>query len=85
MGGGGGDRVTATGHSDLPDELGNAHADDVTGSGHVESGPGETGIETGHPKNESGQAETGSGPKTTTDRDVTAREGAQRVFVPIEI
>ena len=71
--------MTATGHSDLPDELGNAHADDVTGSGpknmtgHVESGPGET----GHPKNESGQAETGSGPKTTTDRDVTAREGAQ--------
>ena len=87
--------MTATGHSDLPDELGNAHADDVTGSGpknatgHTKSGPDETGIdpriETGHPENESVQAENGSGPKAATDRDVTAREGAQRVFVPIEI
>ena len=68
------------------------HADDATGSGpknatgHAESSPSiDPRIETGHPKNESGQAETGSGPKTATDRDVTAREGAQRVFVPIEI
>ena len=87
--------MTATGHSDLLDELGNAHADDVTGSGpknatgHAKSGSGETGIDprtkTGHPENASVQAETGSDPKTATDRDVTAREGAQRVFVPIEI
>ena len=72
------DHVTASGHeSDLPDELGNAHAEDVTGSDPKNA--------TGHPENESVQAETGSGPKTATDCDVTAREGAQRVFVPIEI
>ena len=73
-----------------PNEQGNAHADDATGSGpktatsHAESGSGETGIdpkiETGHPKKKGGQAEPGSDPKTAT-----GREGAQKVFVPIEI
>ena len=55
-----------------PDEQGNVHADDTTGSGpknatsHAESGSSET----GHPKNKSGQTETGSGPKTATGRNV---------------
>ena len=63
-----------------PDEQGNAHADDATGSGpknatsHAESGSGETGIDprikTGHPKNKGGQTETGSSPKTATGRNV---------------
>ena len=44
-----GDRVTANGHDDLPDEQGIASAVDAIGSGpktvtgHVESGRGETG------------------------------------------
>ena len=55
--------MTASGHRNLPGELGNAYADDVTGSGqktatgHAESDLGETGIdtriETGLPENES--------------------------------
>ena len=71
--------MTATGHSDLPDELGNAHADDVTGSGpktatgHAESSINPR-IKTGLPENESVHAEKGSGPKTATGHDVTARE-----------
>ena len=48
---------------------------DVTGSGPKNA--------TGHA--ESVPGETGSGPKTATDRDGTAREGAQRVFIPIKI
>ena len=71
--------MTASGHRDLPGELENVYADDVTGSGqktatgHAESEPGETGIdpriETGLPENESAHIESGSSQKTATDRD----------------
>ena len=74
--------MTASGHSDLPGWQGNAHADDVTGSGqttatgHTESGHGETGIEprieTGLPDIESAHVERGSGQKTATAREATA-------------
>ena len=70
--------MTASGHSELPGGQGNAHADDVTGSGqktatgHTESGHGETGIETGFPEIESAHVESGSGQKTATARDATA-------------
>ena len=74
--------MTASGHSDLPGGQGNAHADDVTGSGqmsatgHTESGHGETGfdprIETGLPETESAHVERGSGQKTATARKATA-------------
>ena len=77
-----GDRVTVTSHSDLPDELGNTHADDVISSssknttGHAESGLGETGIDprivTGFPENKSVNAESGSGQTTAIDLDVIA-------------
>ena len=77
-----GERVTSSGHSDLPGGQGNAHADDVTGSGqmtatgHTESGHGETGIdpriETGLPEIESAHVERGSGQKTATAREATA-------------
>ena len=77
-----GERVTASGHSDLLGGQGNAYADDVTGSGqktatrHAESSHGETGIdpriETGPPEKESAHVESGNGQKTAIDRDVTA-------------
>ena len=75
-----GERVTASSHCDLPGELGNAYADDVTGSGqktatgHSESDPG---IETGLPEKESGHVESGSGQKTAT-RPHTGRERPRR-------
>ena len=74
--------MTASGHSDLPGWQGNAHADDVTGSGqttatgHTESGHGETSIEprieTGLPIIESAHVERGSGQKTVK-RPLTGR------------
>ena len=79
-----GDRVTANGHDDLPDEQGIASAVDAVGSGpkaatgHVESGLSETGsdprIVTGLPESESEHDASGSGPKTETDHVATARE-----------
>ena len=68
-----GDRVTATGHSDLPGGQGNAYADDVissgqkTATGHAESSPGLS-------ENESFHAATSSGQKTTTGHGVTKHE-----------
>ena len=63
------DRVTATGHRDLPGELGNAHAVDVIGSGQkIATGHAESGL----PENESVRVESGSGQKTATGHDATA-------------
>ena len=50
-----------------PDEQGNAHADNATGSGPKNA---TSHAESGHPKNKGGQTETGSGPKTATERNV---------------
>ena len=76
--------MTASGHRELPDELGNAHAVDLissnqkTAAGHSESGLGETGIdpriETSLSENESAHAESGSDPKIATARRRTATE-----------
>ena len=69
--------MTASGHSDLPGGQGNAHADDVTGSGqttatgHTESGI-DPRIETGPPEIESAHVKRGSGQKTATAREATA-------------
>ena len=52
-----GDRLTANGHDDLPDEQGIANAVDRIGSGLKNA--------TGHV--ESGRGETGSDPKIATD------------------
>ena len=64
--------MTASSHSDLPSGQGNAHADDVTGSGqktaagHTESGHGETGID---PRIEAGL----SANESSTQRPVAVR------------
>ena len=71
--------MTVTGHPNLPGGQGNAHVDDVTGSGqktatgHAESGI-DPRIETGLAENESVHVESGSGQKTATDLDVTEHE-----------
>ena len=84
----GAEHVTASGHESdgegpgdrkrstrPPDEQGNAHADDATGSGlknatsHAESSI-DPRIETGHPKNKGGQTETGSDPRIAKGRNV---------------
>ena len=79
-----GDRVTASGHGDLPDEQGNTSAVDATGSGpktatdHVESNPGESGsgprTAAALPESESEPVATGSSPKTATTHERTATE-----------
>ena len=89
-----GERVTASGHSNLPGGRGNAYADDVTGSGqltatsHAESGHGETGInariETGLSVNESFHAVTGSGQKTATGHEKRAT-GTMTVVVALDL
>ena len=79
-----GERVTASGHSDLPGGQGTRTLNDVTGSsqktatGHTESDHGKTGIDpridTGLPAIESAHVESGSGQKTATAREATAAE-----------
>ena len=62
-----GDRVTASGHHDLPGELWNEYADDVISETGIDPR-----IETSLPENESARVESGSGQKTATDLDATA-------------
>ena len=71
-----GDLVTVRGHDDLLGEQGIAHAVDAIGSGHVESGLGETGIDPRIVTRlcESERDATGSGPKTATTRWRAANE-----------
>ena len=75
--------MTASGHSDLPNEQGNASTDDATCSGlktaigHCESNPGVSGsgprTVTALPESESEPDATGSSPKTATGHTATAR------------
>ena len=87
---------TASGHEndkrsrdrELPGERGNGHAIAVIGSGqktatgHVESSPGEIGIdlriETGLPESKSACAESGSDPKIATAHGATAHGATDR-------
>ena len=79
-----GERVTASGHSDLPGGQGTRTLNDVTGSGqktatgHTKRGHGKTGIDpridTGLPAIESAHVESGSGQKTATAREATAHK-----------
>ena len=76
-----GDRVTETGHIDLPDEQGNANAPTKTGSGqktttgHTESGSGpRTATDLAETTSKSERDETDSGQKTATARGKTATE-----------
>ena len=81
-----GDRVTANGHGDLPDEQGNANAPVATGSGqktatgHSESDPDGIGSDpktaTDHVETPSASEPDGtdSGPKTATAHGKTATE-----------
>ena len=80
--------MTASSHSNLPGEQGNAHAGDVTGSGqktatgHTESGHCETGLSV----NESFHAATGSGQKTATAREATAHgPGATATMTALDL
>ena len=74
-----GDRVTANGHDDLPVEQGIANAGDAivsgqkTATGRVESGLGETGIETCLPESERKLDGNGGDPKIATDHVETVR------------
>ena len=75
--------MSASGHRELPGELGNAHSVDVIGigqkteTGHGESCLGETGIdpriETSLPENESSRVKSRSDPRIATARDAIAR------------
>ena len=81
-----GDRVTASGHGDLPDEQGIANAPAETGSdpkiatGHAESDPDESGsgpktaTDLAEKPSESERDATDSGQKTATARGRTATE-----------
>ena len=78
------ERVTASGHSDLPGGQGTRTLNDVTGSGqktatgHTKRGHGKTGIDpridTGLPAIESAHVESGSGQKTATACEATAHK-----------
>ena len=69
-----GDRLTASGHDDLPGEQGNASAADVIGSGQKTATGIDPRIETGLPESESTRDVNGSDPKIATVRGRTTTE-----------